>query len=225
MKYRPILLIALPLFVSSVAACSSKGDTVAVTSTANKCTVADTSLAAGKLTFEVTNKGDEPTELYVLGENDRVIGEVENVGPGTSRTLTADLKAGDYTLVCKPGQTGDGIRQEIEVTGSGGKDDAEGETSYDRELEFVGTEYTFDAPTLDIKKGETIELKLENAGKLDHELEIIGPDGKAIGEVGPTKPGKTGEVILSFDEAGDYTYVCGIDDHEDRGMKGAFEVS
>lgn len=220
---RPILIAAcISLLAPALGACSSKGDAIAVTSTDEKCSAADTSLNAGALTFEINNDGNEPTELYVLGDEDKVLGEVENVGPGTSRTLTVDLSAGDYNLVCKPGQTGDGIRQAIEVTGKGGK---AADQSFDRELEFKASDYDFEAPDLDIKKGERIELKLVNDGATTHELEVIGPDGSALGEVGPTKPGRSGEVILSFDERGEYRYVCGIDDHEKRGMVGTFQVT
>ena len=46
-----------------------------------------------------------------------VVAEVENIGPGTSRDMTADLAPGTYEIACKPGQTGDGIRAQLTVTG------------------------------------------------------------------------------------------------------------
>jgi uncharacterized cupredoxin-like copper-binding protein len=202
---------------------SSGGAAVKVTSSATECRVADTSLAAGKLTFEVVNQGKDVTELYVFGPADRVLAEVENVGPGTSRRLSANLKAGTYTLACKPGQKGDGIRQSITVSGRGGG--AGASSAHDREIDVQAKEYSFALPSdLVVEKGEAIEFKLTNAGTMDHEFEVFGPDGKALGEVGPTKPGKSGQVVLEFDDAGSYTYVCGLEDHEKRGMKGAFTV-
>jgi uncharacterized cupredoxin-like copper-binding protein len=54
---------------------------------------------------------------------------------------------------------------------------------------------------------------------------VLGPDGKDVGEVGPTDPGKDGEVVIEFKTAGAYTYLCGIADHANRGMKGTFTVA
>src|SRR5438874_2335612 len=116
------LLVSAPIF----AACSSSangGSTggVAITATDDACQVASTALKPGKTTFTVTNKGKKTTEVYVYGEQggkyNRIVGEVENIGPGTSRDLTADLTGGDYEIACKPGQAGDGIRTRVRVDG------------------------------------------------------------------------------------------------------------
>jgi iron uptake system component EfeO len=89
---------------------------VAVTSTATECRVATTHLEAGKHTFEVENKGDAVTEVYVYGPGDKVITEKENIGPGTRARFQATLAAGTYEVACKPGQRGSGIRQAITVS-------------------------------------------------------------------------------------------------------------
>lgn len=94
---------------------SASADVTDVVSTDTTCKAEKTEFEPGKHTFRVVNEGDKATELYVLGENDKVIGEVENVGPGTSRTLSANLKAGSYNLGCKPGQSGPFIKQPITV--------------------------------------------------------------------------------------------------------------
>src|SRR6476661_265964 len=114
----PILLVA----TAGIAACSStdtKG-AIDVTATNSACKVARTALPAGKSTFSVQNDGDDVTEVYVYGKGDEVKGQVENIGPGTSRDLTVDLTAGEYEVACKPGMKGDGIRTKISVTGAGG---------------------------------------------------------------------------------------------------------
>ena len=79
---------------------------------------ARTDLTSGSTTFAVTNKGTEVTEVYVYGDDDKVMGEVENIGPGTSRDFTVDLSAGSYEVACKPGQVGTGIRTPITVSGT-----------------------------------------------------------------------------------------------------------
>jgi plastocyanin len=75
-------------------------------------------------------------------------------------------------------------------------------------------------------KGETVEFRLHNEAPAEkHELEIFGPDGDALGEVGPTKAGATGHVVVTLTEAGTYRVNCGIEDHADKGMKGTFTVT
>ena len=212
-------------------ACSSSGaDAIAVRSTKTACEVAKTNLTAGKLTFKVKNDGSEPTELYVLGKGDRVISEVENVGPGTSRTLTVNLKAGDYTVACKPGQKGGGIKQAITVTGGGGAQGASAATA-DREAEVSAHEYAFtfsEVPTF--AKGDAVKFELKNEGKEFHEFEVLGPDGKAVGEIPELKPGADGDAVLELKDAGTYTYQCEVkaadgQTHSSKGMKGTFAVS
>ncbi len=218
--------VALFVLLGGVAlGCASKdaaGDKVAVTATATECVVSETSLPSGTTTFQVTNKGTDVTEVYVYGEGDKVMGEVENVGSNTSRDFTVDLGAGDYEVACKPGQVGDGIRTAITVSGT-----ATTEATADRAVVFDGFDYSYSGlGDLAVQEGETIEFAMTNtATDTEHEFEVFGPDGEVLGEIGPTKPGATGTVTLTLAEPGTYTYVCGIDDHEERGMTGKFTVA
>lgn len=83
---------------------------LAVSSTDTDCTVSGDSAASGPITFEVTNDGERVTEFYLLADDGlRIIGEVENVGPGISRDLVVQAQPGDYFTVCKPGMIGDGV--------------------------------------------------------------------------------------------------------------------
>ncbi|HEY3465162.1 MAG TPA: cupredoxin domain-containing protein [Amycolatopsis sp.] len=85
------------------------------------CDVASTTAAAGSIAFEIANKGNQVTEFYLYGKDGRVISEVENIGPGTSRSMTAQVtEPGTYTTACKPGMRGEGIRREFTVTAAGG---------------------------------------------------------------------------------------------------------
>lgn len=211
---------ALMLIFAGAACSSSSGSATKVESTNTTCTADQTSFKAGRHSFEVTNKGDKATELYVL-KGDSVLSEVENVGPGTSRTLTVNLPAGSYDLGCKPGQSGPFIREPIKVTGAGGTDKEQGA---DREIDIKAIDYKFSLDPSGIKAGQRIEFKMTNDGAKEHEFEVLSPDGKAVGEIAPIQPGKSGTAILPFDISGTYTYVCAIDDHEARGMKGKFIV-
>lgn len=112
------VLLAMPLLLAIPACGGDKpaGPPVAVKATDTTCEPATTNFSPGTYRFEVTNAGTKPTELYVYGPNDKIVAEVEGVGPGTKRTLTAKLAAGSYELACKPGETGSGIRAPITVS-------------------------------------------------------------------------------------------------------------
>ncbi|WP_406281222.1 iron uptake system protein EfeO [Embleya sp. NBC_00896] len=112
------LLLALPLALTACGSDDSSGDAVKVTAKDKSCDVAKKDWPAGKNSIKVTNKGSQVTELYVYAQGDRIVTERENIGPGTSATLTFEIKAGKYEIACKPGMKGDGIRQAITVAGT-----------------------------------------------------------------------------------------------------------
>jgi iron uptake system component EfeO len=90
---------------------------VQVSSTADACTLSSTSAPGGTLKFRVKNEGTEVTEFYLLAEDGlRIVGEVENIGPGLSRDLVVMAPEGKYFTACKPGMAGDGIRSAFAVT-------------------------------------------------------------------------------------------------------------
>lgn len=91
-------------------AASSDSADITVDSSADACTVSENTATSGTLRFEVTNSGDQVTEFYLLADDGlRIVGEVENVGPGISRDLVVQAQPGDYFTVCKPGMIGEGI--------------------------------------------------------------------------------------------------------------------
>lgn len=96
-----------------------KGGAIAVAANDEACDVARAEADAGTITFEVTNKGSRVTEFYLYAEGDRIMGEVENIGPGLTRNLIVEVPdGGAYTTACKPGMVGDGIRAPFSVTSS-----------------------------------------------------------------------------------------------------------
>ncbi|MFE0329948.1 iron uptake system protein EfeO [Streptomyces sp. NPDC058960] len=92
---------------------------IRVTATDSKCEVSKKEFPAGHVEVAVENKGAKVTEVYLLFPDDRIVAERENIGPGTKQTVTAEVKAGDYQIACKPGMTGKGIRQTVTATGGG----------------------------------------------------------------------------------------------------------
>ncbi|WP_030269416.1 iron uptake system protein EfeO [Streptomyces sp. NRRL B-24484] len=115
-------LLTIAVAGAALAGCSKKDDTassdaVKVTASDSACEVAKISFPAGGVELSVQNKGSKSTEVYVYAAGDKIVTERENIGPGTTVSIHAEIKAGEYEIACKPGMTGDGIRQKITVTG------------------------------------------------------------------------------------------------------------
>jgi iron uptake system component EfeO len=121
----PIPLLAVAGTLVVVASCTSNKSgsnegALTVNSTSDKCEVSAAQAPSGNVVFAVTNKGSDVTEFYLLGEDGlRIVGEVENIGPGITRNLVVEASPGSYFTACKPGMVGDGIRAPFTVTDSG----------------------------------------------------------------------------------------------------------
>ena len=116
------VLVGLALVTAGCADTSSAGKPAATSLTVkagdNSCEVSATTVDAGRHTFAVTNDASQVNEVYIYAAGDRIVGEVESVGPATTRNLIVDLKAGNYQVACKPGMVGTGIRTALTVLGS-----------------------------------------------------------------------------------------------------------
>ena len=231
---RAVAVAAALALAGTLAACGNEGGGSAaaqhkVKAGDDTCQVDDTSLDAGKHAFEIENVGSDVTEVYVYGKDgdrfSRIMGERENIGPGTSQTLEVDLAAGDYEVACKPGMTGDGIRTALSVTGSGGSSEAAKE-SYDRELEFeVEKDGTVKPPAeLTAERGEKIEFKLENGADAEYYLEVLGPNGSELGE-GEAHGGQEAEFVAELSKAGDHEVKIFADGHEEQASSFTLEVT
>jgi hypothetical protein len=189
---------------------SGSSTEVAVTAGDDSCEIAETDLEAGDTTFAVTNDGSKVTEVYVYGESGgkftKIVSEVENIGPGTSRDMDVALAAGDYEIACKPGQKGDGIRQAITVTGKGGGS-AESDEGYDRELEL-----TIDDAGLTglepatAEQSEKIEFKLENKTDGTRTFELKDPAGDVATEF-DVPAGEEGAAVVELADTGRWTVI------------------
>ncbi|MFC8074974.1 iron uptake system protein EfeO [Streptomyces sp. NPDC057307] len=126
---RPVRLsvvtaVAAVAALTTLTACAEKSDAggdgaIEVTATDTSCEVSKKEFPAGHLQLAVENKGSKVTEVYVLFPDDRIVTERENIGAGTKANITAEIKAGDYEIACKPGMKGKGIRQQVKATGGG----------------------------------------------------------------------------------------------------------
>jgi iron uptake system component EfeO len=110
--------------LASVTGCTAKSsaeddDAIKVTAADTRCDTSAKQTPAGKVTLAVANKGSKATEVEILFPDGRIVSEKENIGPGTTYTLTAEIKPGSYEIACRPGMKGHGVRQKLTVTGDG----------------------------------------------------------------------------------------------------------
>jgi iron uptake system component EfeO len=116
------VLTAAVVSTSLLAACafqdeSDASSAIAVVANDTSCEVERSESSAGTVKFSIRNEGSKVTEFYVYAAGDRIMSEVENIGPGLSRDLLVELPAGSYQTACKPGMRGKGIRNDFTVTG------------------------------------------------------------------------------------------------------------
>jgi iron uptake system component EfeO len=117
------LLVAVPGFAACTQNATTDNDAagdggpISVAATDAACDVSTASAPAGPLTFEVTNNGSEVTEFYLYSaDGKRIVGEVENIGPGLQGKLIVTADQGSYLTACKPGMSGHGMRSRFTVT-------------------------------------------------------------------------------------------------------------
>jgi iron uptake system component EfeO len=193
-----VLAAAALVGAAGLTACSSSaagGDAIALTATDSSCEAASTELPAGHHTFAITNKGSKVTEVYVYapagdGAFTKIVTEKENIGPGTSYDLTVSLDKGAYQLACKPGQKGDGIRQQLTVNAaSGATADPAAEKAVSQYRTYVQQQADAVVPLVDrfagaVKAGDVAKAKsLYAASRIP--WEAVEPVAESFGDLDP----------------------------------------
>ena len=98
----------------------------------------------------------------------------------------------------------------------------------------------FTPDKIEVKQGETVRISLKNTGKILHEM-VIGTkkeleEHAALMVKFPTMehdepymahipPGKTGEIIWTFNRVGEFDFACLIAGHYQAGMVGKIMVA
>ena len=86
-------LLAAAVLPLTLAACTNnnavaEAGPIKVSSTNDACTLSSQAAKSGNLTFTIQNDGSQVTEFYLLADDGlRILGEVENIGPGLTRNL------------------------------------------------------------------------------------------------------------------------------------------
>jgi uncharacterized cupredoxin-like copper-binding protein len=134
MKRLLVLAFAAALVIP---ACSSDDGGIDVTESDFKVVPAETSAAAGELTFNITNDADQTHEFVIFktdlapdalptnadgdvdeeGEGVEHIDEVEDITGGSTESLTVTLDPGNYVFLCNlPGHYRQGMHVAFTVT-------------------------------------------------------------------------------------------------------------
>jgi uncharacterized cupredoxin-like copper-binding protein len=104
----------------------------------------------------------------------------------------------------------------------------------------MGDDMRFTPDRIAVRQGDTVRFKVRNRGKLLHEF-VIGTQ-QALDEhaaqmlkfpdmahdepyMAHVAPGKTGEIVWTFNRAGDFGFACLIAGHYQAGMVGRVTVS
>ena len=110
-----------------------------------------------------------------------------------------------------------------------------------RTVEFTMTDnMRFLPDRLEVRQGETVRIVVKNAGKLLHEF-VLGTKAELDKHAAlmlkfpnmehdepymtHVAPGKTGEIVWTFNRAGDFDFACLIAGHYQAGMVGKVKVS
>lgn len=73
--------------------------------------------------------------------------------------------------------------------------------------------------------GDRVTFAAGNSGTLDHDLQVVGPDGLAIETADAVAPGDTLTVTIDLDEPGIYQLNCLVDNHlTEHGMQQLIQV-
>src|ERR1700712_5160153 len=106
MRTIPMTLAGAAIVALALTGCvpnhPTTGSAVTVAVADDSCAVSESTTAAGVVTFSITNSGTDVNEFEVLADDKlRIVAEKENVAPGQTVSLTAQLEPGNYYTACK----------------------------------------------------------------------------------------------------------------------------
>ena len=125
MSIRPLALAGAAMAVAlALAGCVpnnlATSSQLSVTITDDGCAVSGSTAVSGNVAFTLTNSGSDVNEFEILADDKlRIVGEKENVTPGQTVSLVAQLEPGTYYTGCKFQQAGATVGQaRFTVTGA-----------------------------------------------------------------------------------------------------------
>lgn len=187
---------------AETAGVKSKGSTVQITLSDDGCEPRSISTKAGPVTFKVINDGSNGsasvTEFEVL-DGKQILGEVENIIPGTDRSFVLTLQAGKYTTACPNGQKFDtGTVEVVGAAQAASGDAAARRRAVSTYLTFVKTNATkFEAavrPFAAAVRAGDVEQARKLFAATREPYENIEPIAESFGDLDPSIDAREGDV-------------------------------
>jgi iron uptake system component EfeO len=200
----PIALIACSDDSGSSAKDSGSGgdkkvQTIEITLSDSGCEPRSIPAQAGPTTFKVTNDGSAAVTEFEVLQNGRILGEVENVIPGSDRDFSLNLVAGKYDTKCPGGSAFEAGTVEVAEAASGAaaNEDAR-KAAVKTYLNYVTAEadklVTAVGPfAAAVKAGDTATAKNQFAAARAH-YESIEPIAESFGDLDPAIDAREGDV-------------------------------
>lgn len=140
--------------------------------------------------------------------------------------IASGTHSGGHDEVMKVGEAGDKakVTQTIQITMK----------------ETEDGKMIFTPANLQVRKGQTVKLRIKNVGTLNHEFVLDEPtkitEHKAVMEKFPEMehddpnvislaPGQSGEIVWKFTNDGSFQFACLVPGHYDAGMHGELKVT
>jgi plastocyanin len=87
-------------------------------------------------------------------------------------------------------------------------------------ITVTASEYHFEPSVIEVGKGTNLTIRLVNRGKENHEWEA-----EALGlEIKPIPPGRSAQLTFVANRSGEFAFVCHVDGHAEKGMRGRLIV-
>lgn len=88
------------------------------------------------------------------------------------------------------------------------------------EITVDGSEFKFEPAAINLSKGVPVKLTFNNKGKFPHNLVIadLNVTTKTI------QPNQSDTIEFTPDKTGSFGFICSVDAHADKGMKGTATV-
>lgn len=89
-----------------------------------------------------------------------------------------------------------------------------------RTVEIRATEFSFEPAEIDMDKGETVRLKLVNAGSLSHNIHLAGATVKTE----TVQSGASDTIQFTAEKGGTVQFFCNVPGHKQAGMTGQIAI-
>lgn len=87
-------------------------------------------------------------------------------------------------------------------------------------VEIRATEFSFEPAEIDVDKGETVRLRLVNAGSLSHNVHLEGAPVKTE----TVQSGASDTVQFTAEKGGTIQFFCNVPGHKQAGMTGQIAI-